>query len=553
MPNGNAEEIKEEYVIKKKHETITFLRVYQFRKNNKKMKDHIRRYIYIIDQFDYIRPIAAILSLITLFIAVNTQNPVNNDGILYLKTAEAFLNSGWQEAIKHYEWPFYSIFIAWLSQITHLSFENSTYVLNAALLVIIVISFITLIEELGGSRFVQFIGALIILSHPKLHHYQHYIVRGFGYWAFSLLSLLNFIRFFKYLKWHYALNWGIFISAAILFRPEGLVICCFVPIVLLLRSETKPWNKLVSIFKAYSFNIISISIIIVWWLNMPNSTSAQLGRLSEFWDQLQNGLMLLSTNINEKAAIISQTVLHEYSKKWDLTMVISGLSGIYLYKLIETLWPVHTLLFGHAFCKKLMPAEKDTKKVIIYFTILNLVIPAIFLGQKFFISYRFLMPASLLLLLWTPFSLHDIMQKWLDKKAVFKNNLLFPTLALAFLIMFVYAFIPPKQSKAYIVSAGTWLKQNMIQQSKLYTNNSQLSYYAGKKFIEWDGCDDLAIPQWSPDDFVALKTYKKDYKNITNTLLPLKLKPCKIFMNKEGHMIAVFEFKSNEEADFVKN
>ncbi|MDL1962974.1 MAG: hypothetical protein LWW98_01335 [Deltaproteobacteria bacterium] len=506
------------------------------------MKDYIKHCIDLIDQFNYIRQIAAILSLITLFIAVNTQNPINNDGILYLQTADAFANNGWQEAMEYYNWPFYSILIAWLSQIAHFSFENSAYVLNAVFLVIIVISFISLVEELGGSRVVQFIGALIILSHPQLNHYQHYIVRGFGYWAFSLSALLYFIRFYKYLKWRYALGWGIFISIAILFRPEGLVICCFGPLVLLFRKETALWNKFGNTFKTYSFNIIAISIIIVWWLNIPNRDIAQLGRLSEFWDQLQDGLMLLSTNINEKAAIISHTVLHDLEKKRGLTMVICGLSGIYAYKLTATLWPVHMLLFGHAFWKKLMPVESGLKRVILYFTILNLVIPAIFLGQNFFISYRFLMPASLLLLLWTPFSLHYILQKWSDKNTIFKNNFLFPILSLAFLIMVIYAFVPPNQSKAYIVSAGTWLKYNMPQQSKLYTNNFQLSYYAGKKFMHWDASDNLTIPQWSSDDLVALKTSKKHYENITNTLLTLKLKPGKIFANKEGKMIAVFEF-----------
>lgn len=323
------------------------------------------------------------------------------------------------------------------------------------------------------------------------------------------------------------------------------MLCCFGPLVFLFRSETKPWKKLISILKTYSCNIIAISIIIIWWFNTPNCTSAQLGRLSEFWNQLQNGLMLLHTNINEKTAIISQTVLNKYSQEWGLTMTISGLSGIYLYKLVETLWPVHILLFGHAFWKRLIPAKKDIKKVIIYFTILNLMIPAIFIGQQFFISYRFLMPASLLLLLWTPFSLHHILQIWLEKKTVFKDNILFPILALAFLIMFVYAFIPPKQSKAYIVSAGTWLKENRPEQSNLYTNNVQLSYYAGEKFMKWDVSDSLAIPQWSSDDFVALKIQKKHYRKLTNTLLTLKLKPCKIFTNKEGTMIAVFKFKSN--------
>ncbi|MCJ7616502.1 MAG: hypothetical protein MUO43_08205 [Desulfobacterales bacterium] len=512
------------------------------------MKNHIKRSIELIEHFHYIRPAAAIISLITLYIAVNTQNPINNDGILYLKTAEAFIDSGWQEAMKYFNWPFYSIFIAWLSQIAHLSLENSTYVLNAVLLVIIVTSFIALIEELGGSRFVQFLGALIILSHPQLHHYQHYIVRGFGYWAFSLLALLNFIRFFKYLKWQYALGWGIFISIAILFRPEGLVICCFGPLVLLFRSATTPWNKLGNTLKAYSFNIIAISIIITWWLNMPNRTIAQLGEFRHL-DQLQNGLISLINNINGKAVLMSQTILNKYSRDWGLTMVISGLTGMYLYKLVATLWPVHTLLFGHASFKRLMPTESGIKRVIIYFSILNLLIPALYLGQQFVISYRFLMPASLLLLLWTPFSLHHIMQKWLNKKTVFKNNFVFPILSLAFLIMFIYAFIPPNQSKAYITIAGKWLKQNMPQQSKLYTNNFRLSYYSGKKFMKWDVSGNLIIPEWSSDDFVALNTKQKHYEKIKNTLSSLKLKPGKIFANKEGDIIAVFEFikdKSNE-------
>ncbi|MBU4414345.1 MAG: hypothetical protein L6302_00690, partial [Desulfobacteraceae bacterium] len=355
------------------------------------MKDYIKRGIVLIDQFNYLRSVAAALCLISLFIAVNTQRPINYDGILYLQTAEAFANNGWQEAMKHYNWPFYSIFIAWLSKLTHLSFENSTYLLNAIFLIIIVNSFITLIGELGGSRFVQFLGALVIFSHPQLHHYQHYIIRGFGYWAFSLLALLHFVRFYKYLKWKYALGWGIFIGVALLFRPEGLVLCCLGPLVLMVRQETSLWNKLENIFIAYSINIIAASIIVAWWLNMPNRTSAQLGRLGEFWFQVQNGLIFLSANINEKAAIISQSVLNYHSKEWGLTMVISGLTGMYLYKLVATLWPVHTLLFGHAFFKRLMPTESGIKRVIIYFSILNLLIPAIALGQRFYISYRFIM------------------------------------------------------------------------------------------------------------------------------------------------------------------
>ena len=63
--------------------------------------------------------------------------------------------------------------------------------------------------------------------------------------------------------------------------------------------------------------------------------------------------------------------------------------------------------------------------------------------------------------------------------------------------------------------------------------------------MEWDISDKLIIPKWSSDDFVALKTKQKHYEKIKNTLSSLKLRPSKTFANKEGNMIAVFEFIKN--------
>ena len=60
--------------------------------------------------------------------------------------------------------------------------------------------------------------------------------------------------------------------------------------------------------------------------------------------------------------------------------------------------------------------------------------------------------------------------------------------------------------------------------------------------MEWDISDNLIMPECSSDDFVALKTKQKHYEKIKNTLSSIELKPGKIFANKEGNMIAIFEF-----------
>ena len=505
------------------------------------MKHYMQRCIYVMGEIKDIRPIAALLSVLALLIAVNSKDPLNNDGILYLQSAEAFARSGWQAAMEVYPWPFYSILIAWLGKLSYLSFEHAAYVLNATLLVIIVTTFITLLTELGASRTIQFLGALIILGHPRLHHYQNYIIRDFGYWAFSLLSVLYFIRYYRNLRWRYALGWGICISFATLFRIEGAVLCCLSPLVLLVRSNIGLRDRFGQTLKAYTVHGIILSILLIWWLAMPDGSGAQLGRLEEFWYQMQNGLQLLSNNIKDKAVLISETVLDERSKGWGLTMTISGLAGIYFHRAINTLGPLHALLCGHAACKKLIPIYDGAEKVLMYLTLLNLAIPAIALGQSFYLSHRFLMLASLLLLLWSPFSLNSLFQQWQDKRRVLTvKSLLFPFVVLAFSIMLVYAFVPLKESKAYIISAGTWLKHNMPLQARLYSNSEQISFYAKRQSILWYVFDDAA-PEWIPDDFVALKVRKVDYERVKKELIPLKLRHIKVFANQEGDKVIILK------------
>ncbi len=508
------------------------------------MKACINCVINYFRELKDIRPLAAIIALLTLFIASSTKNPLNNDGILYLQTAEAFTNSGWRAAMELYPWPFYSILIAMTAKLMQLSFVHAAYLLNAALLVIIVTSFITIIKELGASRTVQFISAVVILGHPRLHHYQSYIIRGFGYWAFLLLALLYLIRYHRHLCWGHALGWGASISIAGLFRLEGLVLAIFTPLVLLFRPNIGLWRKVEYTLKAYSVTIITLFIVIIWCFKRPDGV---LGRLSEIQNQLQNGLMVLGANLQIKAAIISQNVLNDYSDDFGLTMTISGLAGIYFYKLIKTIWPLHTLLCAHAVCNKLMPAEDGTRKLLIYFTVLNLVIPAIFLGQKFFIQQRFLMPASLLLLIWTPFSLNNIFQDWRNKKRVLTGNrITFPLISVAFFIMFVCAFIPSRPSKAYITYAGIWLKNNTPQHARIYSNTRKISFYAKRQLILCDVSDNGFKPRWTSEDFIALKVCNKDYNKAAKWLTSLNLKPIKVFENKQGDKVLISTLSSSD-------
>jgi hypothetical protein len=506
------------------------------------MKKTLKYLSYLVSQIKDIRPVAAIVAVVILLVAISTQEPLNNDGILYLQSAEAFIRHGWEAAVGVYPWPFYSILIAILSKITHMSFEHAAYMLNIICLVATVTTFITITKELGALHNVQCLAAVIILGHPQFHHYHAYIIRDFGYWAFLLLSLLCFIRYYRQLWWRYALGWGLSINFSILFRLEGVVLSCFIPLVLLLRPGRRIWQKICDTLKAYCVGIVALTVIIlVWWFTMDDSWGFAVGRINEIRDQFLHCGMFVVDSLNKKAAIISKFVLLDYSKDFGMIMTICGLAGIYLYKLIATLYPVHTLLCAHALFKNLVPVEAGIRNILISFVALSLLVPAMWLGQKFYLSNRFLIPASLLLLIWSPFSLHSMYRYWREgKKTIAGNRIIFPLFTVIILVMFVYAFLPPKQSKAYIVTAGKWLKQGMPSESKLYTNVPQVSFYASRPYILWDfSKKEYGIPKWTSGDFVVLKVRKKEYEKARRCLSSFRLETVKIFSNKEGDKVVV--------------
>jgi hypothetical protein len=118
---------------------------------------------------------------------------------------------------------------------------------------------------------------------------------------------------------------------------------------------------------------------------------------------------------------------------------------------------------------------------------------------------------------------------------------LFFSVSLALIIMFVYVFIPFKSTKAYVVSAGTWLKQNMPPQARLYSNEEEIPFYTQRQYRLWDFLEDAPIPQWESGDFIALRVKKKNYDKFNELLTKLKFKTVKVFTNKRGDRVIILK------------
>jgi hypothetical protein len=107
--------------------------------------------------------------------------------------------------------------------------------------------------------------------------------------------------------------------------------------------------------------------------------------------------------------------------------------------------------------------------------------------------------------------------------------------------MFVHAFIPPKQPKAYIVSAGTWLEHNMPEQAKLYSNKRAIAFYAKRQFVSWDISEKTPIPEWTSDNYIALRVKRKRYEKVSKRLMELELKAVRVFANQRGDRVIILK------------
>ncbi len=428
------------------------------------------------------RLIAIFFTVVSALIVIRTNDIINRDGILYIKAAQAFLNSGIKGVLEVYKWPFYPILIAIISRIFFISLEHSAYLLNIIFSCIIVWSFVSIIKEMKpSSKLIPIISMIVIIGHPRFHHFQKYITRDLGYWAFLMLSLYFIVRFSLTNGWiHVILGW-ICLDLATLFRLEGIVYLTLYPFIILVREEPL-LKKVKKILFLYAIRVVILSLLgLIFHIKGINLySSTRLKELALHIDYLHRFFL---NRISEKGELAGRIILPKPSRKWGQTLVTFGLMGIFISKLIRTVWPLHFLIAAYSFVKKLIP--KNRAKAIIYtFLVINLIIPAFFLYENLFLSYRFLMPASFLILILVPFSIEQLWNNLQRSRHVLPKIFNF-TVILAFFVLFVCAFKPSKHSKLYIKKTALWLKTHANKGTPVYSNAyiPELSFYSKRPVI----------------------------------------------------------------------
>ena len=116
-----------------------------------------------------------LMSLIARFGSV-----INRDGMLYVNTAQAYLDGSFSAAKGLFAWPFLPIVMAYVSRFTGLSTESAGYLLNAFFMAGTCALMIACLRRKTPE--LTWISCLTIIALPGLNEYRNELLREFGCW-----------------------------------------------------------------------------------------------------------------------------------------------------------------------------------------------------------------------------------------------------------------------------------------------------------------------------------------------------------------------------------
>jgi hypothetical protein len=485
--------------------------------------------------------ILTFLSSLVISAYIYWQNGIiNYDGILYIDVAKSFLEGGVSAAYTTFNWPLYGILIGITHKLTSLSYETSAHLLNALLVAITCTSFVAVYKEIDQKGTRAWFAALLILSLPVLNDYRELIIRNFGYWAFSLLALLYFLKFSRRPTLGTSALWQSAAIVATAFRIEGVALF-IAPALFYLLKPARLADKIRAIFaSSYLFAVIAVvaSLLIVvsgiWSRDRSESTlKLWLSYMSPA--SMIEGIHAESMKLHEQLEYLSSTD--------EAALVLSiGLLSLAITKVATNAVLPYLFVSAYGAKKHWLRFTETNRIVTLFFILASLSILAI-LASRYFLSSRYTVTAVLFLSLIT-FQYVDIA---FQKLAAMQNRRWYLIGSAAILVIFLDGVISLQSPKVIIRSGAQWALENLDQSRPWLCNEVRLEFYTNgncKTLSPESLSERLVLDQADGDrEYLILWLRRKDQATIQFVESNPHLRLINERKNKKGDRVAIFETK----------
>jgi len=416
--------------------------------------------------------------LICAWIQYIQYGRINIDSVLYFESAKLIANGDFLGGMKIYNWPFYSSCIALTHNLTDLNIEHSAKLLNVIFFGITTASYLKVITLAGGKNLEIIFGALILLSTRHIvGEMLSMQMRDEGFWAFFLLSLVFFIKFFEYGRFIDSILWQTAIIIAMLFRVEALGYLLLLPMVIFFTSY--PHQKWQGVLINYTLPFILFVAYFTSIMLIQSTSILSVSRLQE----IQPSIFLhdLTAQLQLKSQIFANDILGKYLGDYAIESLLTTFLLIIFIKSINTIGFVNLGLVAITIVNSKELIKRSVYKILIATCIISVLNLMFIVTRSFVIVGRYTAAVTLILLILASFSIRWIIES--------KNKyIIIRYLAFTFLTIFITINIWKNvryelDSQYYLKDAALWLKNKNTEQYPVLYDSILTRYFSGEPYL----------------------------------------------------------------------
>lgn len=422
--------------------------------------------------------VTAVASLLLSFLAVLLDGSPNNDAYTYVRTAEIALQAGPLAAYQHYQWANLPLLMAAVHRVTGLDLFTAAWLINAALFALLSVSFVNLVAAMTASRRVVWLAVVCILAYPHLNEFRSLIVRDIGFLAFSLVAVLQLLRYQQWLRIRYAAGFVVACMLASLFRPEALLLMLMTPACLLLDgrhelgTRCRIWLRLTGL--ALTLLVALTIAFALSGIDFP----AQLQIFFEIYQPFLGNLGELFGNVDPQLeAAVFGSYAAQFVGDYSHLFMLAGLTAVLVACIVDSLGLAVAPVLFYGLVRRYLRLPEDASRVLISWIVVSVLILLAFTLLTRFITTRYTLLLGILLLVYVPFIIDRI---WSVAAARDRRGRFAVIMGLLLTYSVLDAHISFGPSKQHLVDGTRWITDHIRESAPLLTNDYYIAYHTGR-------------------------------------------------------------------------
>lgn len=488
--------------------------------------------------------LVAILASMPLFLfSVLNADVLNSDAFYFLRAAELITQQGLTATLGDYGWHSgYALIVALIDRVLPVDAVTAAYLLNFLCYAVLVWSFITLSMTFRNTPVVSGIAALCILFLPNLSELRDYIIRDFGYWAFSLAGLVMLIRYHKQPGKAAAAAYAACMTLALIFRAETFILLFIAPFSLFFNRQLGGRSRLQCGLVLVAFSVLPLGFLA---LIAALADSSFIELPVHAWRNYLPFLLDFQTVLSDTSDAVNEALFFEdfypgHGPLGPFVMLFAYLITV-IINILRELPPVLVLLLAWGLWLRAYQCDHQGRVAIIpactfFFSVCLYLF--VFIAAMRFSTGRYAMLASLILLAFLPLCVERLLIHARENGRQRRFNWIFGVLLTFFIIDGLISF---GYSKHHIAAAGNWLASADHGETELVTNDFSMAYRSGL-VPDYDTLD--TEPAWHVDNppqsgLLAL-SLKHDEISLAERLSEEEMTLIRTFSNERNDQVRIY-------------